>query len=152
MKAAEAVRRGALAVVWGLAAGSSWAQTAAQVGLPLPVEVLRAAVQAQPRVAAAEAAVADADAQVATARATFAVQPQGVIYSGPAQARLLNDLHHANSLAVHAYNLLATFVQYFSRLLAGIFFLHELVDCISLHKFIYKSCRVYRIKPCLICC
>ena len=63
MKAAEAVRRGALAVVWGLAAGSSWAQTAAQVGLPLPVEVLRAAVQAQPRVAAAEAALAAARAR-----------------------------------------------------------------------------------------
>jgi hypothetical protein len=39
---------------------------------------------------------------------------------------LLNDLHHTNALAVHAYDLLAAFVQYFSRLLTGIFFLHEL--------------------------
>lgn len=62
MKAGEAVRRAALAVVWGLAAGSAWAQ-AAVAGLPLPAEVLRAAVQAQPRVAAAEAALAAARAR-----------------------------------------------------------------------------------------
>ena len=46
--------------------------------------------------------------------------------SRPAQAHLFNDLHHAHTFAVHAYNLLAPFMQYFSRLLAGIFFLHEL--------------------------
>ena len=49
------------------------------------------------------------------------------INSCPAQHGLLNDLHHANTFLVHPNNLLAAFVQYFSRLLAGIFFLHELL-------------------------
>ena len=36
-------------------------------------------------------------------------------------------------------------MQYFSRLLAGIFFLHELIDPTNPKKFIYKSCRVWRV-------
>ena len=39
----------------------------------------------------------------------------------------VNDLHHTHTFAVHAYDLLAAFMQYFSRLLACIFFLHEML-------------------------
>lgn len=67
MKARRSAQRVALAVVWGLASGGVWAQVMAQstmqTGLPLPAPVLRAAVQAQPRVAAAEAALAAARAR-----------------------------------------------------------------------------------------
>ena len=48
-------------------------------------------------------------------------------HSRPAQTRKFHDLHHTDTFAVHAYDLLAAFMQYFSRLLAGISFLHELL-------------------------
>jgi hypothetical protein len=60
-------------------------------------------------------------------RATFAVQAQGGVHSGLTQTRLFNEFHHANTLAVHADELLAAFVQYFSQLLTDIFFLHLLL-------------------------
>ena len=53
------------------------------------------------------------------------LQAQRGVDSRSAQARLFNDLHYTHAFAVHAHNLLASFVQYFSWLLAGIFFLHE---------------------------
>lgn len=50
---------------------------------------------------------------------TLAIQPWAGIDSGLMQTRLLNNLHHTNTLEVHAHDLLAAFMQYFSRLLAG---------------------------------
>ena len=45
--------------------------------------------------------------------------------SSPAQICLLDNLNHANAFVLRAYDLPATFVQYFARLLASVFFLHE---------------------------
>ena len=53
------------------------------------------------------------------------VQAQCCVDRRPAQTGLLDDLHHADTCLVHTENLFAAFVQYFSRLLAGIFFLHK---------------------------
>jgi predicted hotdog family 3-hydroxylacyl-ACP dehydratase len=53
-------------------------------------------------------------------------QAQGGVHSGLTQTRLFNEFHHANTLAVHADDLLVAFVQHFSRLLTNIFFLHLL--------------------------
>jgi hypothetical protein len=60
-------------------------------------------------------------------RATLATQAQGGVHSGLIQTRLFNELHLANTLAVHADDLLAAFLQHFSRLLTDIFFLHLLL-------------------------
>jgi hypothetical protein len=52
-------------------------------------------------------------------RLAFAVHAQCGVDRRPAQPRLLNNLHHADPFAMHADNLFAAFVQYFSRLLAA---------------------------------
>ncbi|MEX1167488.1 MAG: hypothetical protein WEK74_11595, partial [Hydrogenophaga sp.] len=51
-----------------------------------------------------------------------------------------------------AHHLLSAFMQYFSRLLAGVFFLYDLIDHSNLKNLIYKYCRVYKHKCDEMCC
>ena len=68
------------------------------------------------------------------------VQAQCCVDRRPAQTGLLDDLHHADTCLVHTENLFAAFVQYFSLLLAGIFFLHKpLTTQIMISSFIARA-------------
>jgi predicted hotdog family 3-hydroxylacyl-ACP dehydratase len=72
--------------------------------------------------------------------AILTAQAQGGVHSGLTQTRLFNELHHANTLVVHADDLLAAFVQHFSRLLTDIFFLHLLLaQTRSISSFINRA-------------
>ena len=75
--------------------------------------------------AAATARLFVSNAGLERCRRALTVQAQCCVDRRPAQTGLLDDLHHADTCLVHTDNLFAAFVQYFSRLLAGIFFLHK---------------------------
>ena len=74
--------------------------------------------------AASAAGLFASDAGLQGACIACVVQTQCSTNSRPAQTGLLDDLNHSNAFVLHAYDLLATFVQYFARLLAGVFFLY----------------------------
>jgi hypothetical protein len=73
-------------------------------------------------------------------RAILTAQAQGSVHSDLTQTRLFNELHHANTLAVHADDLLATFAQHFLGLLTSIFSLHLLfTQTSSISTFINRA-------------
>jgi len=59
-------------------------------------------------------------------RSALLEQAQCSVDTRPTQPGLLHDLHHANTFSMQTDNLLAPFLQHFPRLLACIFFFHEL--------------------------